>query len=102
MVLMSNHQAGVVLEQVRPVQFAAPSSRQAALLATVLYADVFDYALTRRELHRYFIGLPTSQDEVDQMLINRGSRFPISVRGQFVTLAGRENLISLRQKREKV
>jgi hypothetical protein len=99
---MANYQAGVVVEQLRPIQFAAPFSQQDALLATVLYADVFDYALTRTELHRYFIGLPATQAEIDCLLSNIDAQLPISVRGQFITMAGRENLISVRQKREKV
>jgi len=56
----------------RAQRIAAPTSSGAALrraiLATLIYADLFDHALTRAEIHRYLIGHAASAAEVTAML----------------------------------
>jgi hypothetical protein len=53
-------------------RIAAPSSSgealRRAILATLIYADLFDHALTGTEIHRYLIGQAASAEEVVAML----------------------------------
>lgn len=71
-----------------------------ALAATVIYADLFDYALTREEAHRYLIGATASRADVEVLLDQaiHGS-LPIATNGQYLTLQGRENLFEIRERR---
>lgn len=72
-----------------------------ALLATVVYGDLFDFALTASEIHRYLIGVPATTDEVGSLLSESHSHhLPVSVQHSFVTLRGRESLILTRKRRE--
>ena len=41
----------------RHTQPGAASGLEAAILRTVAYADIFDYPLTERELHRFLVGV---------------------------------------------
>lgn len=47
---------------------APPSAVEAAILRTLLYADVFDYPLTPAEIHHYLIGHAASADAVHAAL----------------------------------
>lgn len=65
-------------------------SKKDATLATVVYADIFDYPLTRGELHRWMI-LSTSRP----MLTKR-----IDTAGGYFFLKGRSALVKLRARRK--
>lgn len=39
-----------------------------AIIDTLIYADLFDYALTPDQIFRYLIGVRTSRQEVDRAL----------------------------------
>jgi hypothetical protein len=62
---------------------------------------VFDYPLQVSEITRYLIGMPASLDQVETAL-GSGSESMDQLRFSrgYCTLAGRENLVDLREKRE--
>ncbi|MBI3241067.1 MAG: hypothetical protein HYZ49_02085 [Chloroflexi bacterium] len=76
----------------------APSSGEIAILRTVLYADVFNYPLTAPEIHRYLIGESLALEEA-QFILGSSPWLAqiISHVGDFYVVAGREDLIVLRQ-----
>lgn len=78
------------------------SGLEAAVLRTVLYADVFDYALRVDELHHFLMGdRPTTRDELDSVLTaSERLRAELTVIDGLVVLAGRETLISGRADRD--
>jgi hypothetical protein len=90
---------------IEPAQrIAAPTSRGAALrraiLAELIYADLFDHALTRAEIHRYLIGHAASAAEVTAMLdeaVERG--FDIGQTEDRFHLRGRTQLANVRRER---
>jgi hypothetical protein len=45
-----------------------PTPTEIAILKTMLYAEIFEYPLTEREIHHYLIGQPAALDEVSQRL----------------------------------
>jgi hypothetical protein len=68
-----------------------------AILKTLSYSDLFDYALTREEVFRFLIGVRTSRSEVDRALDDH-SRLDGSVArlDDFVTLSARQDLVTRR------
>lgn len=72
---------------------------QRAILQTVAYADVFDYPLTDREIHRYLIGNPSPLEGVRWFLEDTSL---LSQVGGFHTFPGREALVRIRRRREGV
>src|SRR5713101_2878829 len=90
---------------IEPAQrIAAPTSAgealRRAILATLIYADLFDHALTRDELHRYLIGQAVSTAAVVAMLDNDAElRFHLAqTEGRF-HLSGRPHLADIRRER---
>jgi hypothetical protein len=76
----------------------------AAILRTVAYSDVFDFAPTRTELHRFLIGERCTVEELDALLDGRGSGVldgRIMLSGRLVALAGRQSLFELRVERDR-
>ena len=74
-----------------------------AILCTLAYADVFDYPLTPRQIHRYLLGVPTDYDSVIHTLEN--SRWAIKRlehHDGYVTLPQREEIVELRRRRAEV
>jgi hypothetical protein len=63
-----------------------------------VYADVFDYPLTAREIHRY-CGMKSSFTTVYAEIQSFGF---LSHSGDFFTLPGRESLVAVRTKREEI
>ncbi len=70
-----------------------------AIVEAATYADVFDWPLTPREVHRY---LPVRADvaEVDAALVGPRVRRLVRLTDGYVTLAGREHLVPERSRRE--
>ncbi len=68
-----------------------------AILDTLSYADLFDYALTADEVHRYLIGVRASREEIDRVLDDhsRLNGNVCRVNG-FLTLPERESSVSSR------
>lgn len=68
-----------------------------AVLHTLAYADIFDYPLTGREIHHYLTAISAPLDAVvrtlqEQRLFTRT--------GDYYTLAGRVEIVSIRAERE--
>jgi hypothetical protein len=53
---------------VTPTPDAPVHDEDAAILRTLLYADVFNYPLTADEVHRFLIGLPAPREQVQRAL----------------------------------
>ncbi|MEP7291204.1 MAG: hypothetical protein ABI835_05445 [Chloroflexota bacterium] len=74
-----------------------------AILRTVIYADLFNFPLTRRELHHYLIAeQPFSLAQIEQTL--RASSFlktALAFPQDYIICAGRYEIIALRDKREQ-
>ena len=84
-----------------PASLAVPVS--ASVLATLTYADLFDYPLSADEICRYQVGTRYYSDQIaraleaDPHLVAR-----IESDGQFYCLRGRSHIFPLRRKREAV
>jgi hypothetical protein len=76
----------------------ALSPLKRAILLSVAYADIFDYPLTAGEIHRY-CGVKSSINNLYAEI--QGFRF-ISKSGNFYTLPGRENLVTIRAHRQEI
>jgi len=75
----------------------SPDNLSRAALHTVAYADIFDYPLTAVEIHRYLTGMSAPLDAVIQAL-EKENLFTRT--GDYFTLPGREEIVSLRVGRE--
>ena len=80
------------------------SALQLAVLRTVLYADVFSFAMTPAEIHHFLIDTrPTSADDlqaaIDALALADGR---LIQRDGHVCLAARPELIELRRQREAI
>ena len=91
----------IVLSEVWPNHQSEIIER--AIVLTVAYADVFDYPLTIREIHRYLIGVQTSLETVSNALLarQRTDRF-LAYRQGYYTLQGREAIVETRQRRAAI
>ncbi len=76
---------------------------EAAILRTVLYADVFDFPLTAKEIHHFLIhDKPTSLEEVKDRLANSPwLRHKLESNGTYFAYQGRRQLFTTRQAHEK-
>ena len=74
---------------------------ETAILQTVAYVDGFDYPLTAAEVHHFLIGLPATQQQVEEVLSN-GRLIPqqLSHQNGYYMLPGREKIAAIRQQRE--
>jgi hypothetical protein len=90
---------------IEPAQrIAAPTASgellRRAILATLIYADLFDHALTREEIQRYLVGQAASAAEVVAMVDKDAElRFHISQTGDRFHLNGRPHLANIRRER---
>jgi hypothetical protein len=75
-----------------------------AILRTVLYADVFDFALTRTELHHFLMSAtPVERGVVERALSESvGLRGVLVMQGDYVVLHGREHLLGVRAERHRL
>jgi hypothetical protein len=76
----------------------SPNDLSRAVLCTLAYADIFDYPLTLLEIHRFLTGVSAPVEAVNEVL--EGDRFFVRI-GDFFTLPGREEIVSIRIQREK-
>ena len=75
-------------------------SREKVILKTLLYADIFDYPLTKEEIFRFLIAeRQLNLSEVSKVL--KKPKLPVEKKGKYFYLKGREPLIEKREKREK-
>ncbi len=83
-----------------PAPTYSGESLRRAILVTVIYADLFDHALTRDEIHRYLIGQAASAAEVVAMLEDGAElRFDIEQTEDRFQLRGRPPLANIRRER---
>lgn len=73
-----------------------------AILEALLYADVFDYPLTADEIHRYLPGVPARAEAVRALLSDGFARGTLVKGDGLFALAGRAEVIALRQRRERI
>ncbi len=72
-----------------------------AILRTLAYADVFEYALTFNELHRFLIGVRASREELEQELermddvCRLGNMYALRKTSIFKTIRKRRNALKL-------
>jgi hypothetical protein len=92
----------VIAQSDSPALVTLPLTVEAAILRTVIYADVFDYALTLPELHRYLIGECATCADLQVLL--ESSRWLTErirqVNGYYI-LTGREELVETRLRRAR-
>src|SRR5438874_7193541 len=69
-----------------------------AIVQALAYADVFDYALTADEIHRYLIGVPARRGIVRAVLANSRPA-AIARSGRYFTLVGHESSVDTRRAR---
>ncbi len=77
---------------------AFPQTVERAILYAVNYADVFDYPLTARQIHRYLVGVPAPLAVVEATLSNGN----LVRQGDYFTLPGREAIVEVRRRRAEV
>jgi len=80
------------------------SQIERAILCTVLYADVFDFAMTPREIHHFLIcETPVALADIEDALhTSTWLRQHIDQRNGLVFRAGREELVEIRAERERI
>ena len=72
-----------------------------SILETFIYADIFSYPLTADEVTRY-VTVPAAASDVQRTLDNNLSSGKLVECGGYFVLPGREDLIPLRARRERV
>ena len=83
--------------------FLEPRPLERAILLAVAYADVFDQPVTAREIHRYLPGRrATSRAVMDVLEGDRLVPRRLSRVGRYFTLPGRESLVEVRSRRERI
>lgn len=76
-------------------------SREKSILKTLLYADLFDYPLTKEEIFKFLISKKSvSHSEIAEVLKN--SHLPIEKAKGYFYIKGRQALVGKRERREKV
>jgi hypothetical protein len=84
------------IELKHPIASPNTVSIEKAILETLAYSDIFDYPLRVDELHRY-LRLRATPDELRSVLDRHGAH--IDSKDGFYFLAGREIVVTLRQRR---
>src|SRR5437763_11302992 len=95
---MSNGTLTAAAEGRRSSTDQGRAALERAIVQAVAYADVFDYALTADEIHRYLIGVPASRGVVRAVLANSRPA-AIARSGRYFTLVGHESSVDTRRAR---
>ena len=77
----------------------APCRLHQALLATVAYADLFDFPLARLEVHRDLIGVAATADDTFAAIDRALARGDLAEAAGYLMLPGRGDLGALRRER---
>lgn len=76
------------------------SSKERAVLATLIYADIFDYPLSLTNLHRFLIGQIVSLNELKKILASLLERKMVESRSNLFFLPGRAEIVSVYRRRK--
>lgn len=76
-------------------------SREKAILKTLLYADIFNFPLSEKEIFNYLISDHKVKLE-DLREVLKASNLPINSSKKYFFLYGRDNLVQKRIRREKI
>jgi len=74
-----------------------PAPIERAILETLVYSDIFDYPLKRKELHRF---LPLRMDEQELTHAMQSLNGQVETKDDFYFLAEREEIVDIRRRRE--
>lgn len=77
----------------------SPARLDQAILATVAYADIFDFPLDRLEIHRDLIGIATTADATCTALDSLVARGQLLEDAGILTLPGRAAILAVRRER---
>lgn len=72
-----------------------------AIMATLVYHDLFNYPLTQEEIHKYLIGKKSSPPQVEKELTKLKSAARIGERQNYFFLKNRKSLTRIRAQRAK-
>ena len=74
-----------------------------AILKTVTYVDIFDYPLAAPEIHRYLIGVPSTESATERALYNlsQNSNF-LECRDRYYSLKRRGSIVETRKHRKEI
>lgn len=76
----------------------SPSELSRAIVAALAYADVFDYPLTARQIHRFLANVPADLDQVEAALSNDPWLAPwVEQDCQRFCLHGRSQVLGMRE-----
>jgi len=81
----------------------APAALEESVLATLAYADLFDFPLSAPEIHRYLHGVQTTRAPLMEWL-EFGHRANRLIRHQagYYFIKGKEDILSVRQRRKLI
>lgn len=71
-----------------------------AVLKTLLYSDIFDYPLTKKEIWQYLIS--TKKVDINDIELELKKNENIDLKNNMYFLKGKKNLVNLRNKRTKI
>jgi hypothetical protein len=77
----------------------SPARLDQSILATVAYADIFDFPLDRLEVHRDLIGVVATEDATFAAIDGLVARGQLAEDAGQLTLPGREAVLALRRER---
>lgn len=72
-----------------------------AILKTLIYADIFDYPLTLREIHKWLVDKKVDLKQLDKALGKLNQKSKIKNKNKFYFLPGTEGIIKIRNQRIK-
>ncbi len=72
-----------------------------AILKTLIYADLFDYPLSIREIHRWLISKNTEPRQIEKALKRKNLGGKILNKAGYFFLKGRDNLVRKRKEKQK-
>jgi hypothetical protein len=76
-------------------------SREQAILKTLLYADIFDFPLTKQEIYSFLIS--DKKDQINLIYQSlKNPKLPIKFKNNFFFLKGKEGLVKKRLERQKI
>lgn len=85
----------------QPPSDAAESTLRDAVLLTLCYREIFDFPLTRRELHRYLLLASADESALDRSLAELEGEH-VTLLGDYVLPVGGEPMLELREARRRV